>query len=88
MPNYDYRCTNEECSVHDSGFVLQTKVDERDEPCAVPCPACGGQIERYLSAPPGFGDPYRLGRVKTPDAFKDVLKNMKKKFRGNTIDSR
>jgi putative FmdB family regulatory protein len=85
MPNYDYHCLTPDCSID---FELQTTIAERDEPTVVPCPACGGTLERYLPTPPGFGDPYRLGRQRSPDAFNDVLKNMKKKFRGNTINTR
>lgn len=83
MPNYDYRCTA--CGVE---FEMQTTIAERDEPTKVPCPACDGTIERFLPTPPGFGDPMRLGRKRAPDAFNDVLKNMKKKFRHNTISTR
>lgn len=29
----------------------------------------------------------RLGRIRPPDAFKDILRNMKKKFHGNEINT-
>lgn len=83
MPTYEYRCTGEACPVD---FEHHTTIAERDDLLAVPCPECGGQMERYLSSPPLFGDPMRLGRIKTPDAFKDVLRNMKKKLAHNTIN--
>ena len=84
MPTYDYRCTD--CGAE---YDLQLKIDDRDAPLAIPCPNCekAGTIERYLPTPPGFGDPMRLGRIRPPDAFKDVLRNMKKKIPGNTINS-
>jgi putative FmdB family regulatory protein len=84
MPTYDYRCTSPDCPVD---FELHTTIAERDEPTLVECPSCGGTIARYLSSPPGFGDPMRLGRIKPPKAFNDVLKNVKSKMHRNTINT-
>jgi len=85
MPTYDYRCVAAEPCPFD--VELQTTIADRDFATTQPCPLCGGQLERYLPTPPGFGDPMRLGRIKPPDAFKDVLRNMKRHLRGNQINS-
>lgn len=84
MPTYDYRCTS--CGVE---WEMNTTIAERDEPTKISCPVCEveGKIERFLPTPPGFGDPMRLGRIRPPDSFKDILRNMKTKHRHNTINS-
>lgn len=43
MPNYDYVC--EKCNYH---FEANVKMAERD---SVPCPKCGGDTVRQVSAP-------------------------------------
>ncbi len=84
MPNYDYRCTSPECLFD---VEMQLTVADRDLPLLEVCPLCGELLERYLPVPPGFGDPMRLGRIRPPDAFKDILRNMKKKMPHNEINS-
>jgi hypothetical protein len=48
---------------------------------------CGGTVEQYLPSAPGFGYDMVNVRKKVPNAFKDVLKNIKKHHRGSTIDA-
>jgi hypothetical protein len=84
---YDYRCVKTASGDCDWDAEIQTTIDKRDEPLAYACPVCGSDIERHLPSPPGFADPMRLGRIKAPDAFKDILKNIKKKMPGNQINT-
>lgn len=84
MPLYDYRCIH--CG---TAWEAPHLIAERDLPLEAPCPECGTHtVERYLPTPPGVG--YSLGgnnlRKKTPDAFKDILRNIKSKHRGSVID--
>jgi putative FmdB family regulatory protein len=87
MPTYDYRCTN--CNEE---FEMQLSIADRELPCRVLCPFdCTKNeltIERFLAGAPGVS--YTAGgnsvRKKTPDAFKDVLRNIKSKHLHSTID--
>lgn len=79
MPNYDYRCT--EC---DHTFEQQLTIARRDEPVSVPCPKCGAPVERYLPSTSGLS--YSGSDKKPPEAFKDVLRRMKKAHRRSTIN--
>lgn len=79
MPNYDYECKS-------CGLVWeeQQKIADRDIPTESPCPDCGAStIERVLLSAPVFG----REQGKTPEAFKDVLRNIKSKYRGARIDN-
>ena len=46
MPNYEYRCSGNECKAHQE---IQRKVDERDE--ELTC-ICGKSMVRVISAVP------------------------------------
>lgn len=39
----------------------------------------------WLCGAPLIGDPFRLGRMKPPEAFRDLLRNMKRKHRKSDI---
>ena len=78
MPTYDYQCSG--CGMH---VELVLPIADRDTPCTVPCTECGSTIERLPGAP-GIG--YTFGGTKTPDSFKDVLRNIKKNHRHSTIN--
>lgn len=82
MPTYDYQCKN--CGFHAEAVV---PIASRDVPCDVPCQECGETaIERIPGAP---GISYTVaGRSgpKTPDSFKDVLRNIKKNHKYSTIN--
>lgn len=86
MAHYDYRC-------NDCGFEweLNVPIDDRDKALTEPCPDCGTGgieppiIERLFGAP-CIGFHASSLRKATPEAFKDLLRNMKTKHRHNTID--
>jgi putative FmdB family regulatory protein len=80
MPNYDFECGN--C---DALWEQQTTIADRDVPTTEPCPVCehSGLVVRFLRSAPIFG----REKARTPDAFKDILRNMKPKFRGSTINT-
>lgn len=40
-----------------------------------------------LPGAPGIGDPWRLGRMKPPDSFRDVLRNVKKRSGGKNVNT-
>lgn len=74
MPLYEYKCGSCE---HTFSEVL--RVDDRKRPCEEPCPSCSvqGQIDTVISAPrivAGVGEIYS----KTPDVFRDRLKEIHK----------
>jgi len=88
MPNYDYRCTN--CG---DAWEIRLPMARREEPVELGrdagCPSCGekGTIEQFLPSAPGT--PTHVGdsiSKRTPDAFKDVLRNIKSKHRHSTIN--
>ena len=73
MPNYDYRC--ETC---DHTFEEFHPIRDREKPCKLPCPACGGgPISQFIASAPALIDPVRLG-VRRPDSgFKEVISKIK-----------
>lgn len=83
MPNYDFRCTACDFVVID----MHLPIAERDYPTTQPCPQCEreGTIERCIAAP-GVSYTINRGGVKTPETFKDILRNIKKNHRGSTIN--
>jgi hypothetical protein len=81
MPHYDYRCVNAECDFVATDVHLP--IDGRDFPTTEPCPKCQGAIERLIAGP---GVSYTVIPKKVPDTFKDLLRNIKSKHRGSTID--
>lgn len=83
MPNYDYFCTACDFKAID----MHLPIDARHYPTTQPCPQCNaeGTIELGVSAP-GFSYTANRGGMKTPDTFKDVLRSIKSKHRGSTIN--
>lgn len=82
MPNYDFQCANCAFLVTD----VQLKIADRDEPTKEICPSCGAtQIERLTSAP-GVSYTINGGGLKTPEGFKDVLRDIKRQFPRSTIN--
>jgi putative FmdB family regulatory protein len=81
MPRYDYRC--EECK---EAWEEDHTIAERDVPVSLPCPKCGkeGCVEKYLPSTSGLA--YSLEPRKVPEAFKDVLRNIKKNHRRSLIN--
>lgn len=90
MAHYDYRCNL--CGYE---WELNVPIADRDKALGEPCPDCktpdegSGEptpsIER-IQAAPGVSYTYSGSRPKTPDSFKDVLRNIKSKHRHSTID--
>lgn len=62
-------------------------IDQRDYPSTQPCPQCNelGTVERLAGAP-GVNYSINRGGLKTPETFKDILRNIKKNHRRSTID--
>lgn len=83
MPHYDFSCSACGFTVED----VQLPIAERDFPTTQECPQCKstGTIERLFSAP-GVSYTINRGGLKTPESFKDILRDIKKKHRGSTID--
>lgn len=44
-------------------------------------------LKQKLSAP-GYADSVRLGITKTPESFNHLVKNIKKRYHGSTIETR
>lgn len=84
MPTYDYVCKN--CGYN---FEIYLKIDEREIPTRGPCAKCGKpEIVQTLPSSPGIGDPVRLGIRKPDKDFVEVLKAIKKKNHGATMNIR
>lgn len=82
MPRYDYTCTACDFTVIDAQFLIA----ERDYPTTQPCPKCKkeGTLERVIASP-GVSYTINQGGLKTPETFKDMLRDIKKRNRGSTI---
>lgn len=83
MPLYEYQCAG--CGEVFDEFL---SIANRNSPTENPCPKCGElKVSQKLSAPP-IADPVRLGRIKAPEGFRDVLRNVKKNTYGSkfTVD--
>ena len=82
MPNYIYQCS--ECSHTFEEFKTIAKYNE---PLREPCPSCFhvGYISRLISGAK-ICDPVSLGVIKVPKGYKEVIKNIKKHYPGNTLD--
>jgi hypothetical protein len=61
-------------------------VANRDTPLNEPCPECGEKSIRKLLTTPPIADPVRMGRIKAPEGFRDVLKQIKKRTPGSVIE--
>jgi putative FmdB family regulatory protein len=82
MPFYKYGCS--ECSHEFEEFKT---ISEYDLPLNEPCPSCSkvGHIDRLIYAAE-ICEPQRVGVKKVPSGYKEVIRNMKKKYPGNTLD--
>lgn len=83
MPRYDFRC--EKCG---KTFEADFLIAERDTPVHDTCPFCeqGDCVERFLPSTTGLN--YTAGDAKPTKGFNDLLKNIKSKHRGSTIQTR
>jgi len=73
MPLYEFVCNK--C---DHVFDEFLSIDNRHTPTAAPCPNCGELTVRSSMTATPLADPVRLGRIKAPEGFRDVLRNVKK----------
>lgn len=80
---YEYQCTN--CGKE---WEENRKMDDRKIPTEGPCPQCGVVAVRQKISGGGIADPIRLGKIKPPSGFNEVLKNIKKISPGNSINVR
>ena len=82
MPFYLYGCS--ECSHEFEEFKT---IAEYDVPLNEPCPSCYkvGYIDRLISGAE-ICEPQRVGAKKVPSGYKEIIKNMKKNYPGNTLD--
>lgn len=85
MPNYDFSCTKCEFVITD----VQLPIAGRNVPCEEPCPKCGEEnsIERLFAAPI-VSYTINNGGLKTPETFKDILRNVKSKVAGANFEIR
>lgn len=73
---YDYKCTA-------CGNVFEIVCKMSDVHYKWACPKCHcTECDRHHSSVPMAIPPERIGRMKTPDGFKDVLKNISNKAIG------
>ena len=84
MPVYEYKCN--ECSHEFEEFKT---IADYNIPLKEPCPSClhVGYISRLISGAK-ICDPVSLGVIKVPTGYNEVIKNIKKKHPGNTIEVR
>ena len=82
MPFYEYECSK--CS-HE--FETFKTIAEYDAPLKEECPSCYqiGYISRLISGT-RIVDPVVVGARKVPSGYREVIKNIKKHYHGNTLD--
>jgi len=82
MPLYEFQCTK-------CGHVFEEflSVSNRHMPVSQACPSCeeSGNIVSVLGTPP-IADPVRLGRIRAPESFRDLLRHIKSRNAGSTLD--
>lgn len=82
MPNYDFMCSTCQNLIVD----VFLPIADRDRPTTEPCPACGhATMERCVSAP-GVSYSINRGGLKTPQGFKEILKDIKSKHPRATMN--
>lgn len=82
MPLYEFKC--EKCGTTFDRFL---SVANRKEPIESPCEKCGviGGISSVMGMPP-IADPVRMGHIKPSEGFRDLLRNIKARNPGSTLD--
>lgn len=77
---YNYRCNK--CLFK---FEKTCRMNDRNDPKC--CPKCGTYDSKLIiSEVVPIGDPYRMGRLKPSDSFRDTLRDIKKEHPGSTIN--
>ena len=77
MPNYDF--LNQETNEIETHFVKISELKEFREK--------NPHLKQRLSTP-GFADPARIGVSKNPESFNQLMKNIKKRYHGSTIETK
>jgi putative FmdB family regulatory protein len=81
MPTYTYQCADCE-----HVFERVLPIAAREDPTHEPCPHCGKlDVKKLVNTPP-VCDPVRMGRIKAPDGFRDVLRNIRDRNPGSVLD--
>lgn len=82
MPLYEFQCAK--CMHVFDEFLT---VSNRDTPIDKPCPSCGesGSIGKVFGTPP-IADSVKLGRIKPPGAFRDILQRIHEKTPGSVLN--
>ena len=78
MPTYDYSC-------HSCGhrFEAARKIADRKEPEGNPCPECGSmEVKQGIFKADSV---FKFNDSKDQGQFKEMINNMKKNTRGNTL---
>lgn len=78
MPSYNYQCS--QCGYQ---FELRLSMADNSQPETQPCPECGvHQVKQIIVSIPPLADPYRMGRIKPDQQWRDYLKDIKSKNPG------
>lgn len=80
MPIYDYKCPS--CSTEFEKTVKMANYQDAQD-----CPQCSTPSGRFVNGAPGIGDPMRLGLMKPPEVFRDLLRRMDARTPGSTLKS-
>jgi putative FmdB family regulatory protein len=80
MPLYEYVCDS--CGEIFDEF---SSIANRNAPTEKPCPSCGETSVRQNLTMPPIADPVRLGRIKAPAGFREILKNVGQKVPGSVL---
>lgn len=72
MPTYSYKC-----NICEHEFDSIQKISNMDVPTHEPCPECAGEVVRCVTSCRVVGF-VGSSQLKTPDGFKDRLKEIKK----------
>jgi len=79
---YTYKC--EKC---EHRFERNIKMADMNVPLEEPCEECGesGHIKKTIESAQMWIDPERLGRIKPPDGFRELMRAKKKAYPRSTI---
>jgi len=77
MPTYNFK--NKETGEEYSKFLFTSELEGylKDNPLIIQTISAGSQV----------GDPWRMGRIKPDDGFRDILRNIKKKHAHTTVNT-